>query len=180
MLHNGHFVLCQRSGFVGTDHLRAAERFHRRQLPDDGVSFGHVGNADGEYNRHDGGESLRNRRDGKADRDHKGVQHDLTAKIARFNQAERKDENTDADHQTAQDFAELIQLDLERGNVVLRVCERVGDLSHFGIHAGRNDHRFSAAVNDGAAHVRHIFTVAKRHFLLFLQRQRPDDLVDRH
>ena len=36
-IDNRHFVLCQSTGLVGADNLRAAERFNRRQFTDEDV-----------------------------------------------------------------------------------------------------------------------------------------------
>ena len=39
---NGHLVFRQRAGLVRTDHRGGAQRLHRRQLTDNGPSFGHA------------------------------------------------------------------------------------------------------------------------------------------
>ena len=44
----------------------------------------------------------------------------------------------------------------------LREC--VCDFAHLGVHARADDNRFASAVNYGAAHKRHVFSVAQRHF----------------
>ena len=50
MLNYGHLVLSQSTGLIRTDNLSTSQSFYRRQLPDNGVALGHVGNTDGQYN----------------------------------------------------------------------------------------------------------------------------------
>ena len=63
IIDNRHFVLCQRTGLVRADDLRAAERFHRCQLTNDRILLAHIGHADGKHDRHDRCQTLRYRRD---------------------------------------------------------------------------------------------------------------------
>ena len=58
---DGHPVLGERPGFVGTDHRGAAQRLNRGQLADDGLAFGHAVHANRQNDGDDGGQFLRNR-----------------------------------------------------------------------------------------------------------------------
>ena len=59
VFHDGHPVLRQRSRFVGTDNLSAPKSLNGRQLPDNSVFPGHVGDADGEHDGDNGRQSFR-------------------------------------------------------------------------------------------------------------------------
>ena len=74
-----------------------------------------------------------------------------------------EDDHADAEDELGQDAGELVQLDLQRGELLLGGGERVGDLAHLGLHAGGGHDGGTAAVDHGGAHVAHVLTVAQRH-----------------
>ena len=76
-------------------------------------------------------------------------------------QAEGEDEHADAQHQHAEDAAELAQLALQGGLAVLGLGQGVGDLAHLRVHAGGADHRPAPAVDHGGAHIDHALAVAQ-------------------
>ena len=75
VFYDGHPVLRQRSRFVGTDDLGAPKSLHGRQLPDDSMFPGHVGDADGEHDGDNGRQSFRYGCHRQAHGDHKRI-HD--------------------------------------------------------------------------------------------------------
>ena len=70
-----HFVLCQRSRFIGADHRHTAQRFHGFQIFDNGVLSGHFLRADGEDDRNDGGQRFGNGGHGQSDGKHQRIEN---------------------------------------------------------------------------------------------------------
>ena len=161
-IDNRHFVLCQSTGLVRADNLRAAERFNRRQFTDDRVLLAHIGHADRKHDGHNRGQAFRNRRNSQTDRNHEGIQKYLSVQTARAQKADGKNDDADSQHQHRQNLAELCQLDLQRRFTFLRLCQRVRDLTHFGIHTRRTNHCRAPAVYDRTAHIDHVLTVTER------------------
>ena len=59
MLDDCHPILGEGAGFVAANNLRTAQRFNRRQPPDDSTLFAHFGDADGKDDGHDSGQPFR-------------------------------------------------------------------------------------------------------------------------
>ena len=184
MLHHGHFVLRQGAGFIRADNLRASKRLHRGQFADDRVALGHIGHTDGKNDCHHRGKPLRNGGNRQRHRNHKGVQHHGRRQPAAAHQCadeiDPEDYHANPHHKIGENFAELTQFLLQRGLAFLRVCQRVGNFTHFGIHTGGNHHGFAAPVHHGTAHKDHIFAVAQRHVAAFARFQRGVGFRDRN
>ena len=98
--------------------------------------------------------------------DHEGVeQHTrVGAKLTEVaDDVHREDDHADGEHELGQDAGELVELHLERGELLLCLGEGRGDLAHLGVHAGAHHDGAAAAVHDGGAHIAHVLAVAKRH-----------------
>ena len=104
VVHNSHPVLGEGSGFVGADNLGTAQCLHRGQLADDGLPFGHPGNADGKLDSDNGGQSLGNSGYSKRDSQHEGVHNDRPAEVMSAEQGEGEDEYTDGQHADAENL----------------------------------------------------------------------------
>ena len=156
-----HSVLRKGAGFVRADDRGAAQRLDRRQAADERVLLHHPLHADGEDDRHDGGQSLGNRGDGQRDRRHKDFQHVDARK-------QSHDENDGAGEQRhdAQILAELRQLLLQRRLPLVLAFKQAGDAAHLGLHPGCGDDGRRRAVGDAAPRVHHIHAVAERRFLV--------------
>ena len=164
VVYDSHFVLGERAGLVRADYLSASERFNSRQLAYNGVAAGHVGNTYRKHYGNDGGKSLGDRRNCKAHGYHKGVEDRLAGEVGvHTDEVYGKYNNAYAEHEEAQYFAELIELELERRLLILRLRQRIGDLAHLGLHTGGNYHGFGASVHGCRAHVYHVLAVAERH-----------------
>ena len=161
VLHHGHLVLGQGAGLVGADHLRAAQRLHRRQAADDRVVLAHVGHADGQHHRHHRGQTLGNGGHRQRDGHHEGAQHGVQGELAGHYQIKNEDEHADGQHQLAHGLAQLAELALQRRLLLLRLRQHAGDLAHLGVHAGGGDDGLAAAIDHGAAHVAHVPPVAQ-------------------
>ena len=185
MIDNRHFVLRQGTGLVRADDLRTTQRFDCRQFTDDRILFGHVGHADGQHNRHNGGQSLRNGGYRQRNGDHEGVQdcfRQVSAAVRdqRSCEVDREDDHADAHYQVGQDAAELTQLDLQRRFAFLGLRQCGGNLAHFGTHAGCRNDSLSATVHDGGTHENHIDAVAERYIPAFSRRQTLGSFDNRH
>ena len=170
MVDNGHLVLRERAGFVGADYLRTSERLDRGELAYNRIFLRHICDAYREHYSNNGGEPLGNGGNSEAHCDHEHINYALeyqrrvSARESRTLHKQRKSEyeNTDAEHKKCQRFGELRELLLQRGLPVLSFCYRVGYFAHLSVHARVGDDRFAAPVDDGAAHISHIFSVAER------------------
>ena len=176
-VHHGHAVLGQGAGLVRADHLRAAQRFHSGQAADDGVALGHLGHADTQHDGNHSGQTFGNGGHGQRNSHHEGIDGHIKGELAFADDAHHKNQNADAQHQPSEDAAQGRQLALQGGGFVLGLSQRIGDLTHFGVHAGAGDHGAAAAVHHGGAHVDHVLTVAQRHFVTL---EGIGFLLDRH
>ena len=83
VIHDRHFILGQRACFIAADDLRTTERLNSGEPADDGVALGHIGHADGKYDRYHCGKAFRNRGNGKAYCDHERADHNVKVEITR-------------------------------------------------------------------------------------------------
>ena len=168
VLDDGHLVLGEGAGLIGADDLGAAEGLDGGHLADDGLATGHLGDAHGENDGHDGDQALGDGGDGQGHGDHEGVEHHgrVGAQLAEVaNDIHGEDDHADGEHELGQDAGKLVELHLERGELLLGAGERGGDLTHLGVHAGAHHDGTATAVHDGGAHVAHVLTVAQRHIV---------------
>ena len=99
----------------------------------------------------------------------------------RHKKIEGEEEDTDSEHHFGEKPAEIIQLFLQGGLLLFCGGDHAGDLAHFGGHPGCGDDGFAAPVDDGGAHIAHIFPVAERDIRLLLRgSERFQHLIDRH
>ena len=184
VLGDGHLVLRESARLVRADDLGAAERLDGGHLADDGLALGHLGDAHGEHDRDHGHEALGNGGDGQGHGDHEGVEDHLGvgAELAAVaDEVDGKDDHADREHQLGEDAGELVELDLERRELLLGRGEGVGDLAHLGLHAGGGDDGAAAAVDHGGAHVAHVLAVAQGHVVgAGVERDRLDVLLHGH
>ena len=185
MIDDGHLILRESACLVRADYLRAAERLNSGELADNRIFLRHVRNA---YRQHDSDhrrKSLGNGGNGEADGYHKHVdnaleyQRGIAAREsgALHEQREREDENADSKHEEGESLRESRKLFLERGLSVLCLCYGVGYLAHLGVHARVGDDRLAASVDDGAAHISHIFSVAERNIAAVARAENGDNLA---
>ena len=139
----------------------------------------HVGHADGKHHRDHGGQALGDGGHRQGNSHHEGGQDRIQGEGAGHDQVKDEDEQADAQHQLGKDGAQLLQLALEGGLLLLGVGQGAGDLAHLGVHAGPGDQGLAAAIDHGGAHIAHILAVAQGDLALVLgQAQRLDHLVD--
>ena len=137
-----HAVAGQRARFVRTDHTRTAERFDGRKPAHDRAPFCHARDTQGEYDRHDGGQSFGNRRDRKADAGQKHV-------LGRKPLEQRKDKNQGAndDRQISKQPRQLGK-PLLQGRFFVACVQKGGDASHRGFHARVDGDKDSVTADD--------------------------------
>ena len=160
-LGHSHAVLRERAGLIRADDLRAAERLHGRESADDRAAAAHVRHADGQHDRHDRGQSLRNGRDREADGDQERIEHDAAVDRPGAQHADREHHHADAQHEPRQDAAQLRQAQLQGRLILLCLRKRVGDVAHLRLHAGLCDDGAAASVDDAAAKVEHVAAVTE-------------------
>ena len=158
-----HFVLRERTRFVGADYLSAAESFDRSQTADYRIALGHIGDADGQHHCHDRRKAFGYRSDRKGDGNHERIQHGFKLKASGSGYLHGKHGGTDAQHEVGQHTAKLVELYLQGCLPLLRLRKGVGDPAHLGIHTRCADDHDASAINDGRTHIRHVRSVAERH-----------------
>ena len=100
-LAHGHLVFRERAGLVGADDRRAAERFDGGEFADDGFSLRHARHADGQDDRHGGGQPLGNRADRERDGGHEHLDG-LFAPRDTDDKGGRRQPEDDPQHQPAE------------------------------------------------------------------------------
>ena len=188
VVNDGHLILRESACLVRADYLRASERLNSGELADNRIFLRHVRNAYRQHDSDNGGESLGNGGNGEADGYHKHVdnaleyQRGITARERRTLHKQRKgeDENADAEHEKGESLRESRKLFLERGLSVLRLCYGVGYLAHLGVHARVGDNGLAASVDNGAAHIRHVLSVAQRNIAAVARAENGDNLAHGH
>ena len=145
---HGHPVFRERSGFIGTDNVRAAESFNGMEPPYEGVSLEHPGDGEPEGDGDNGGEPLGNCGDGEGD----PRQEHIEGGLAPQNSGDCDDE---ADKNTAGGnvFAEGAELFLERRGLGLRAFKKPGDFAHLGAHSRFTDKKFAVAGGYNGTHI---------------------------
>ena len=101
-------------------------------------------------------------------------------KITVLQNAEHKHEQADPQHRPCQHLAQLCELSLKRRLLILRLCKRIGDLTHFSVHTRCGDHSLPAPVNHRASHIDHILSVAQRNVLGIPQTKHIHKFIDRN
>ena len=188
MIDDGHLILRESACLVRADYLRASERLDCGELADNRIFLRHVCDA---YRQHDSDhrrKSLGNGGNGEADGYHKHVdnaleyQRGIAAREsgALHEQREREDENADSKHEEGESLRESRKLFLERGLSVLRLCYGVGYFAHLGVHAHVGDNGLAASVDNGAAHIRHVLSVAQRNIAAVARAENGDNLAHGH
>ena len=166
VLDDGHLVLGESAGLVGADDLGAAESLDGGHLANDGLTLGHLGDTHGQDDGDDSDQALGDGGDCQGHGDHEGVeQHTrVGAELAEVaHDVHGEDDHADGEHELGQDAGELVELHLERGELLLCLGEGRGDLAHLGVHAGAHHDGAAAAVHHGGTHVAHVLAVAQRH-----------------
>ena len=153
----GHLVQRERAGFVGADHRRRAQGFHRRQSFDDGAIFCHAVHANGKRHRDHRRQSFGNSRHSQRNRGHDGLHQRVATP-----EAQRKDQAHHHPGDQGQPFAQRIELHLKRCRRFLRLGQQAGDAAHLGAHAGGADQQLQAAARDHGVHVGHVEALGQR------------------
>ncbi len=135
-----HAILRQRPRFVGTDNLRAAQRFHSGQTPDNGVPLGHPLHTDCQNDGDNGRQAFRNCGHSKADRSHEHRKRFLMPQ-----KPHRKYHAADCQSANAQRFPRFAQLFLQRRFAVLLLRKKRGNPPDFRIHACCRNNSFACA-----------------------------------
>ncbi len=118
MAHDRHAVLRERPRLVRANDLRAAKRLHGVHLADDRMALAHLGDTDGQGDRHDRDHALRNRGYGQRNGHHEGVEYFVyvgeEGQPPMAHSACNEDDGADGDHALRQDGRQLIELNLKR------------------------------------------------------------------
>ncbi|GIU89850.1 MAG: hypothetical protein KatS3mg010_0949 [Acidimicrobiia bacterium] len=156
-LLDGHPVLGQRPGLVGSDHGGAAQRLDGGQPPDDRVATCHAPHPERERDREHDREALRDRRDRERDRREEHVVDRLAEQDSGRERDDRRDPDRDPDHPCE------ARHPLLEGRLLGRLgADHPGDLAERGPGARRDDDPVPAAARDDRPGVRHRHPVRDR------------------
>ena len=160
---DGHPILGQGSGLIGTDHAHAAQALNRLQFADNRIFFGHLLGAEGQHDGHDGTERLGNGGHSQRNGKQHGVQHDAAGQRGGTDQRDSENQAAEDQNTDRQLFTELVQADLKRSLLLLSAFEEGGDLTHLRVHAGGSDKEGASAIGHKAAGEHHVLPVSQRH-----------------
>ena len=145
---HGHFILGDGARLIRADHAGTAQRLHGVQFADDGAAAQDAPHAEGQGDGDDGGQALGDGGHGQADaREQHGKE------IVALQEAQKAHGQTDDHAGDGHEAAQLLQLDLQRRGLFLRLVHQAGDLAHLGGHAGGRHHALAPAGRQVAAHV---------------------------
>ena len=153
----GHLVPGQGAGLVGADDGDRAERLHRRQPPDDGVPPRHALDADGERDREDRRQALRDGGDRKADR---GQEH-LAEAVALDQDPEREGQRRQREDRAREPAREARHLAKQRRGQGLDLRQQTADASDLGGRPRGDDDAGALTVGHEGSGVGHRGTVAE-------------------
>ena len=153
-LHQRHAVLGQCAGLIRADDAGAAQCFYRRKTADDGVFLHHPLYTDGKDDGDDGGQALRNGRDGQRHGGHENLQ-----RRDAVHTPHNEDDAAGTKGHDAKVLSKLTKLLLQRCLTVLFALQEVCDHTHLRVHARGSDDGGGGAVSDGAAGKDHIGAV---------------------
>ena len=154
---NGHRVFGQRARFVRADDGRAAQRFNRRQVADDGTPLRHACDAYGKRDGDSGRQAFRNGTNGQR---HGGNEH-VEGRFATQQSDGNRQQRQPADG-PQQPPGEGVHLARQRRHHVGRCGYQVGNAPGFGGIA-RGDHQSAALPgDDGRARVGHVEPVGQQ------------------
>ena len=165
IVYDRHFILGERTRFIRANNLSAAESLYSGKSPNDGISVRHLGNSHGEHYGNYGYEALRDCGYRKGYSEHEGVYHDVHAEASFSYNAENEYEYADSEHELGENLGELSELDLKRSHLFLCLRDRIGNLTHLGLHACSRDYHAGASVYYGASHIEHVLSVCERDVL---------------
>ena len=126
-------------------------------MADDGVFLGHFPGAEGQHDGHDGAEGLRDSGHRQRHGEEKGVHHVFVPP----QHTDAKQHCADHQNDDRQLSAELVQTDLQRCFPLLRVFQKLGDLTHFRVHTGGRHQKAAPPIGDEAAGEHHVLSVAQ-------------------
>ena len=142
-----HFIHRQGAGFIRADDRHCAQRFHRRQLANDGLATRHGLYAKRKDDGNDGRQAFRHGGNGEADkRQHQFRNRHIPEQEAKDKQRHHHHQDSDEDGLT-----ELIHLHHQRRAVFFNVGHHLIDVAQLGLAPGCHHHAFTAAGADGGA-----------------------------
>src|SRR5437773_1839522 len=167
-----HLPLCEGPRLVRADHRGRAERLHGGQLPDEGVPPDHPLDAEGEADRHDRGQALRDR----GDREAHGGEEELLRLPRVLEEPDYEDERADPEDHHPELLPEARELALEGGLRLLHLLDHPRDLPELGLHPRRDDDALPPPRVHEGPHVRHVPAVREER----ARGERGDALRHRH
>ena len=158
---HGHLIAGERTGFVGADHRRGTERFHRMQLLDDRIMHGHALHTECKHYRKNRSQTFRHGRDRQRNGQQQRIDHIVNV-VEAFGKRER-DQHHDRDdaYRGAEDFGNVVHFLLQRGFVVFRGLQQIRDFADLRTHAGTGYDGSAGALRYGRAVEYHVGAVAE-------------------
>ena len=164
---NSHSILCQRTGFIGTNDRNRTQTFYRLQLSHNRMFPCHFLRTEREHNGNNGTQCLRNgsycKCNGKQQAIHQFIPADSAVPCTPDTQSEYQ--RTDNQNSNGQSLSKLIQCTLQRCFPFLCILNHRCNFSDFRMRANiRNQHR-STSIRYKASAISHCMAISKRNLL---------------
>ena len=167
----GHLAGGEGPGLGAADDVRRAQRLDGREPPHERLLVDQPLDRQGEADRDDRRERLRDDRDGEGDAPDEHLE-DREA----LDDPQERDQSGQDEGADAQDAPEVVEVPLERRPVGLLAREELGDPTELRLVGRRDDDRPGAPVDGGRARMCHVRPVGDREVLV---RDRRGGLLDR-
>ena len=159
-----HLVAGEGARFVRADDRNGPERLHGGKLADNGVLPGHPLNAQGERDRNDRRQPLRNGRHGQSHHDQKQLLH---AVEGLENVSVPKGEGTYPEDRKREPHAKLVDLPQERRRELLNRRKHLSDVPNLRVLARSHHHAAPLSPGHDRARVGHARPVAHRRIFVY-------------
>ncbi len=160
-----HFVLRECPGFVGSNNIGRAERFHGRKAAHDRIAPGHALYTNRQYGGDDRGQPFGHRRNGERHAKDEHVDDLAQAFDLRHQQDGANHGYRDRDNGLAQQTTNAIELFLQRCGFRWGRVEHSCYAPHFGRHSRSGYHTNASPVRDRGTAECHVAPIAQGRML---------------
>ena len=154
---HGHFILCQSSRLIRTDHIDRPQCFHRWKFPHDRIDTHHARDAHRKNNRHDRRKTLRHRCDCQRNRCDQHFNY-----IPLLQDRNPEQQHTKQDGNDTEQFPQFGKFFLKRRILSWNCPDHRRDFSDFRLHSRRRDNSLSASRRHKRGHKRLVLPLTDR------------------
>jgi len=159
---NGHFILSQRAGLIGTNHRGASERFYRGKSFHKRMFLRHALHSHGKCQRNGREQTFRNECDDHAECENECLGNRLLYKDG----CGHKKCHADADGNHRNLFCQNIKFLLQRAFFFFRRLRQFGNAAEFGLHADARDQGPRGSACDARSRKDQVWNLKAGHIVL--------------